>query len=243
MASYSNILSDIKIYTESKNSAIKSALQYRCPLSAEDYNNKNILYSQYIINIVSLIDILSDHQYEFNNDFVIRLKKSFSFTSRYDAENNISYLRNLRHSIVHRGLNICSACHVFENFPMIIAPEIVTNYSGKNSYAPFEFYLIKIIHEYEEVIGKIIFEHLDHIGILKQQLTKEHAIVNHISETLKSNVMPLNIKLISLAFVDSIDFVSVQDELISSLVSLLQRNIINECGLPHAIYNLLKTSR
>jgi len=223
---YSELRSAIEWYFESKNLAVKNALKLQCPLSLEQQKELRQYYSEYFVGLVSAIELLRESSYEFNTQFKERLCPAFAFDQFPDGKNNYSYIRELRNSIVHRGLDICSAAHVYENRLLVVAPQKVSGRDGETSFHAPGNYLIEIIAKCEEIVGPLITEHLEEVGLLKPLLTQHQAKAEaekYLSEAL---AVPDWVKQNGLQLLSQVDFVQAQVLAIEKFVSLLNFNAL-----------------
>ena len=219
--SNAEVLSALRWYFESKNLALKNALKLRCPLSVEQQIELRQYYSEYFVNLVSATELLLKNEYLYREEFRESLKSSLVFEALPDGENNYSYVRELRNSIIHRGFDICSAAHACGDVPMIVAPKSVTNRSGNKSYQALGYYLLEIISKCECVIGPVIARHLGEVGFLEPELMQDQAVVNVKEFISESIVMPAWAKQLALDNVAIIDYVEIQMATIRSLVDVL----------------------
>ncbi len=148
------ITSGLMWYFQAKNLALKNALSIRSPLSVDQQNDIRTYYSLYLANLLSSTEMLLEKEYPFSQDFKQNLEEALSFPGFTDGKNNYAYLKELRNAVIHRGFDICSSAHFIENIPLMIAPQSITNRSGKISYSAFGFYLIEIISKCESKIGR-----------------------------------------------------------------------------------------
>lgn len=213
------ILMSIKWYFEIKNLSLRKILETRTPLSIEQQTELRLYYSQYFTSLFSATELLADEYELFRNT----LKQKFVFDSFINGEKNYNYLRELRNSVVHRGMDIASSAHIEDNFPFIVSP-IVTNRSGKESYKPFEFYLIDIIRKCELYIPDIILEYLQDLDISEIEETQEE-LLNKSLENLNntaSSIMPESVKNIAKEAMPKVDFITMRKELIETCLNELK---------------------
>ncbi len=223
---HSELRSALQWYFESKNLAIKNALELLCPLSPEQQKELRQYYSEYFVSLVSATELLCESNYEFSIQFKDQLHNSLSFEKFPDGKGNYDYLRELRNSIVHRGLDICSAGRLYENRLLLLAPATVSDRNGKKSFPAFGNYLIEIIAKCEESIGPLIAEHLDRVGLLKPLLTQEQAKTEAIRYLAGAAAAPDWIKQNASNFISQLDFVQVQTSAIEKLIDILKFNAL-----------------
>lgn len=224
---YSEVLSALRWYFESKNLALKNALSFRCPLSVEQQRELRQYYSEYFVSLVSATELLLDSEYSHRDKFKESLERTFVFDLLPDGEGNYSYIRELRNSIIHRGLDVCSAAHVNGDFLLVVAPSSVSNKTGKKSFQALGFYLLNVISKCEGVIGQLIARHLDEVGFLKSELTQDRAVENARRFISESNAMPEWVKQLAHDTIATIDHVEVQVATIKSLVDVLCTNALS----------------
>lgn len=224
---HSELRSAIGWYFESKNLAIKNALKLQCPLSSEQQKELRQYYSEYFVSLVSATDLLWEPSYEFNTKFKEQLSDAFAFDSFPNGETNYLYIRELRNSVVHRGLDICSAAHVYENFLFVVAPPEVSNRDGKKIFRAFGNYLIEVIAKCEQVIGPLIARHLEEVGFLRPLLTQDQAKAEALKFLSTAPAVPDWVKQNGLHLLSQVDFVQGQTSAIENLVSLLNFNALS----------------
>ena len=106
-------LSALKWYFESKNLSLKNALSLRTPLQAEQQKELRLYYSEYFASLISATELLFEDAYPHKEQFSAALYAGFVFDQLPDGEHNYSYVRELRNSVIHRGLDLCSAGHAY----------------------------------------------------------------------------------------------------------------------------------
>jgi hypothetical protein len=167
-------------------------------LDIEQQKELRQYYSEYFVALVSATELLRESTYEFNAQFNEQLIEVLSFETFPDEKENYDYIRELRNSIIHRGLDICSAAHVCEEHLLVVAPVKVFDRNGKKSFSAFGHYLLEIIAKCEEVIGPFIAKHLQEVGLLKPLFTQDQAsedavrflaVVSAVPDWVKTNVL------------------------------------------------------
>lgn len=199
------VVLSIKWYLELKNFSLSKVLAFKTPLSVEDQQAIRMYYSQYFVGLMSAIDYCSAEKSDSHKQFLSDLKDTLAFDA--DKKNNYCYLRELRNSVVHRGMDIMGAAHVVNDIPLFVAPEQVFNYNGEKSYKRFGYYLIEIVDRVESVIGPVF------LGILEREkcldpffVDKEAARLESMNYILQSDVMPDWAKQIAVRTLDEVDY-------------------------------------
>lgn len=223
---HSELRSSLEWYFESKNLAIKKALGFRCPLSPEEQKELRQYYSEYFVALASAIDLLGEQSYEFSTQFKAQICAALSFGVFPDGESNYNYIRELRNSIVHRGLDVCSAAHVHEDRLLVIAPPKVSDRHGRKSFSAFGNYLIEIIAKCEVTVGPLIAKHLEEVGLLKPLLTQDQARAEASRFLAEAPSVPDWAKQHASSFISQLDFVESQASAIAKLVDLLNFNAL-----------------
>lgn len=223
---HSELRSALEWYFESKNLAIKNAFEFRYPLSPEEQKELRQYYSEYFVALVSATELLCEPSYEFSTRFKEQLNAALSNEAFPDGKGNYDYIRELRNSIVHRGLDICSAAHVYEDRLIVIAPPKVSDRNGKKSFSAFANYLIEIIAKCEETVGPVIAKHLEEVGLLKPLLTQDQARAEASRYLTEAPAVPDWVKQNAASFISQLDFVQGQVSAIEKLVTLLNFNAL-----------------
>lgn len=224
---HSELLSALKWYFESKNLALKNALKLRCQLSVEQQRELRQYYSGYFAGLISATELLRDQGYSYSDKFKRLLADNFVFDLLPNGASNYSYIRVLRNSIIHRGLDICSTAHVKDDFPLVVAPSSVSDRDG-TSFKALGFYLLDVISKCENVIGPLIARHLEEVELLTPTMVNRDQAVEETRRFIsESEVMPEWAKQLSYKSIASIDFVAVQMAEINSLVEVLRFNALS----------------
>jgi len=222
------LLMSIKWYFEIKNLSLKKILEFKTPLSVEQQNELRLYYSQYFTSLLSATELLSDKNENLNfQAFKTKLEQQFIFDSFTDDKHAYSYLRELRNSIIHRGLDITSSSHFENDFPLIISP-IVTNQNGGKTYNPFGFYLLDVIKKYESCIPDIIFDYFQELNILKIEETQEQLCQKSLIElnNVSDLIMPDRVKNEANKSIQNIDYISMQKQLIEICLNVIKTDLL-----------------
>jgi hypothetical protein len=168
-----HLLHSLDLYLASKRTALRSALKLRAPLQADEAEDLRIHYSNYYVNLISAIESISEVGDFEPGLFLKTLEARFSTIDATSGSDNYMYVRELRNSIVHRGLDIASGAHFVSNFPLLIAPAMVNNKWHDKSYLRFSYYLLGVIELCETVVGPTIEEHINQIGVFNKEPDRE----------------------------------------------------------------------
>lgn len=214
----------MKWYFESKNISLKNAFSLRCQLSVADQIDLRQYYSQYFANLLSATELLLDVKYKNREVFEETLYRALSFKESPDGKLNYCYLRELRNSVIHRGLDISYAAHVKDGFPFLVAHPHVTNRKGNNSYKAFGYYLVDIISNCENVIGKAILNHLEECGLLQERISQAEYIELAKRQILDCVAMPEWAKTSALATVGQVNYDDLQETVSKNVKEVLGLN-------------------
>lgn len=160
-----DLIGSLSWYLEAKDWALKKTLQIRCPLSVERQHELRIGYSQYLANLLSSTELLlRDYKGKDGNAhrrFQEILFRHLDNVFDREGEDHYNYLRELRNAVIHRGYNINNQASVSASgVPLIILPAMMSNQSGKSSYATSERFLLKLIRISDSAIKDSILEHI-----------------------------------------------------------------------------------
>ena len=112
------LVSAVGWYFDNKNYHLEKAIAFRSPLSVNELKEMRIAYSNYFVSLMAAIEILRERGYKHRQSFTEELYDSFSFEG-HSGKEFFGYLRELRNSIVHRGLDIASAAIFLDDFPLL----------------------------------------------------------------------------------------------------------------------------
>ena len=224
----SEMLSAVKWYFELKNISLRNALVLRCQLSVENQIDLRQYYSQYFAGLLSATELFLEKEYTNNIQFRDLLYKKLSFDKFPDGEKNYSYLRELRNSIIHRGLDISSAAHIKDGFPLIISPSPVTNRSGAVSHTAFGFYLIELIEKCESVMRNIFLEHFEEFSLLSKRIHQEKAIEMRENFIANCTAMPDWVKSMTFTSIKEVNHEEIHLASMNSLIETLKADVLSQ---------------
>lgn len=139
-----DVFHQMAYFASLKKYAIQQILKLEIPLTSNKETLMNIMYGTYFIYLVALIDFLQEKKLLSCEEIIEFLK----------SKNNLLYIRNLRNSIVHRGLEVSSAGATLKNHPKLVvplAPKEVVDKHGKNKYFSFTSNLLQTVIICEQV--------------------------------------------------------------------------------------------
>jgi len=210
------------MYFSSKRTALRSALQLRSPLSVEQAEDLRVHYSNYFINLLSGIDLVRDYGHVDWKAFMNELEATFVTPHAVDGKMNYWYVRELRNSIVHRGMDIFTAASFPNNFPLLIAPQTVTNLDGTKIYQRFGVLLIQIVGLCEAVIGPLVEVHLRKAGLFSLQVEPEIWRAETIAAIESSDFVPDWVKKMTPEALEHVDVSVVHQATVNKLIDVLK---------------------
>lgn len=194
-----NMLYSLSWYMSARQTALRAALSFRTPLSINDHEDMRVHYSGYFLNLLAAIELFRENKGLQPIDFEAQLHSRLVFDGYQSGKANYSYIRELRNSVVHRGLDITSCAHIDGNFPMILAEPEVQDRMGTKTFVAFGKYLLDIIEKCESVVGPVMLDCLNAAGIFAATIDAE-ALVSESRKALeRSRAMPEEVKAMFLA--------------------------------------------
>ena len=222
------MLSAVKWYFELKNLSLRNAMSIRCPLQPGKQKDLRQYYSQYFSGLLSATELLLESEYEHRAAFKSSLEEALSFGGDFDGTRSYAYLRELRNSVIHRGLDLCSGAHIQEDFPVYVAPSPVTNRSGTASYLAFGRYLIEVIQKCETVVGKVFLNHFQQFGLLSVRLS-DADMSQEIRQFIEnSSIIPENIKAPAIEAVLGMNHEELHQQSVALLLQELNEDVLAE---------------
>ncbi|RAA07679.1 hypothetical protein DOT66_16650 [Ralstonia pseudosolanacearum] len=194
-----------------------------------------ISYSEYFVHLISATDFLLEKDMWKAGEFKEALHNALRFSEAMDGKANFSYLRQLRNSIVHRGLDVTREAKFHEGFPVVISPSPVTNESGSEKYLSFARILLQKICLCEAAIGPTIADHLDALGFLEPTMSQEE-MTNLAQERIReSTIVPPWAKEEAQRGVTLIDQIEVQRQHARELEDLLRTNALDQIATHESV--------
>jgi hypothetical protein len=216
------IRSTIKWYFESKNVALRKALQIRGSLSGEQHNDLRVFYSQYITSLVSAVEVLLEKEYPFSAQFRDVLYREFVTDGHQDGEKNYAYLKELRNSIVHRGEDIAGRGSLMDSGQHLLhVPAQISTRNGKVTYQAFSPLLLGVAALAEHLIGGIILRNFQANEILQPRTDFDSLRTRMQAYVSADPTIPGFVKQHLPNMLSSIDLQKVEEENTASLISLL----------------------
>ena len=132
-------------------------------------------YSQYFVNLLSLIDqakeiFKGDFEFDWKNSLEIKWKSG-------DLVNQ--YLRDVRNAIIHRGFDATNAAEVVGGYVLPLSPLQIPNRQGRMiGHTPPAKYLLQIAFACEESASEVILRHaqpsIDKSNSVSLEVKKQH---------------------------------------------------------------------
>lgn len=217
-----DLLNALSLYLATRRTALRSALRFRAPLTAEAAEDLRIHYSSYFIALMSAADLLTEDASMNGGAFKESLEATFGAMDTPHAAGNYLYVRELRNAIVHRGLDIASGAHFASDFPLLVAPNPVTSRDGAQKYSAFGFYLLEIVEGCEAVVGPTIQAHLDSLGIMDKEPDTEASAEEARQFIQASAAMPDWVKKMAPECLHVVDWKVMHRDSIAKLRELLK---------------------
>lgn len=194
-----DMLYSLSRYMSARQTALRAALSFRTPLSVTDQTDMRVHYSGYFLNLLAATELFRETTTLQPNDFEAQLYTRLVFEGFQDGEANYSYIRELRNAVVHRGLDITSAVHIDDNFPMILAEPKVQNQKRTKTFVAFDKYLLHIIAKCESVVGSVMLDCLNAAGIFDATIDAGAAVAEYREAVEQSHAIPVHVKAMALA--------------------------------------------
>ena len=186
-------LETIFYYLKTKRFAISKMVKFISPLDNEQLEEMQIIYGIYFNSFFSLIDYIEK---DLNQKHIKDIcHKNFG------SPDNFLYVKELRNSIIHRGLDVSQAgCNIngLEDLVVPIAPKIVYNRDYKKSYNTFVENLFQLVYLSEKININIygicdILKLLEYTPITNKIYKKQ--VLNDLYMPESTKQMVLNAKI------------------------------------------------
>ena len=188
-----DILSSLIWYFTKANTSLRIILETKPPLGDGDL--MRFYYGIYIESILAAYDFMEDAKL---------IKKIDVF--KYINEDDFDYFRDLRNSIVHRGLNICSSAVSSDSFIYYYTPQNITDRSRKIIRTPpSEKVLLDFLLRFDRSIRSLIQEKLNESKVFDFKEVSTDEIFSEISDFVESHE-PIP-KVIKKLFADNSDVI------------------------------------
>lgn len=139
-------LETIFYYLKTKRFALSKIVKFISPLDNEQSEEMQIIYGIYFNSFLSLIDYIEkDLNQKHIKDICYRI---------FGSPDNFLYVKELRNSIIHRGLDVSQAgCNIkgLEYLVVPFAPKIVYNRDYKKCYNTFVENLFQLVYLSEKI--------------------------------------------------------------------------------------------
>lgn len=173
----------INWYLTKTNHAIEKISALRPPVESEELRFQ---YSALIESIFSLIDYIKDKSDAFGMT-VNQFEEDIKTQINSEGEVTLKYMRNLRNSVVHRGIDITANGEVHGERISILTPEGITNQNGAAITHPSETSLDKLLYTMERVVKNLITNKLNALGALQPDDTE---VIQKLSQAIRTAKLP-----------------------------------------------------
>lgn len=183
-------------YLEARNWAFEK--MQNCPVGSQPFDIR-IYHSLYFINLLSVIDHVRDH---LRND---RPAQS-AFVRRVEGGiQNFPYVRELRNSIVHRGLDPTMEGHAYDSKVYVLCPSTVQDQRRINSYnAPLK-YLVQLARHCDSIVNPAVIHVLKQLNLFDADTHRRNA--DDIKAQIRNSAaMPDWAKELSLKALEEFDY-------------------------------------
>jgi len=221
----SEVIFSIEWYVKSKNLALKNALAIRCPMSLEIQEEHRQYYSQYLSSVLSITELLCDKATPLQNEFREKLYSELG-SEHFDGSKYYDYLRELRNSVVHRGMNLTASAHIVNDFSLLLAPTPVTNRTGNQIHEAPEKYFLSIIEHLETVVPALVINHIEDSGWHNIFIYNEQAQEESNRMIEQSETMPDGVKKEALRTISSIDMLDIQRQRMKLALENIKATIV-----------------
>lgn len=174
-------------------------------------------YYLYFANLFGAVDLVIDYLQNPTDKkyFEENIKKGF------DNPNNYIYARELRNSIVHRGLDPSMSGTQIDNCVFPLCPSVVHNINGTKSYACDFSLLIDLARACDKATNIAILGVLEHEGLLVPQTYKlNDRFVEKVVEEIPH--MPDCVKDLARQVLTEIDFERLTMEMATTRIQTLK---------------------
>lgn len=138
-------------YAEAKNLALEEVVKFVPPA---DPKRMRLFHDLYLVNMLALVDLASEI---FGDEVRTGWLEALEGVGGLGAENNNSYLRELRNGAVHRSLDITAAGIVIEGVVCAVSPQEVWNRTGlAGPFKAFSPLLRNVFAICEDTIAAVI---------------------------------------------------------------------------------------
>ncbi|HAS8191819.1 TPA: hypothetical protein I7674_21965, partial [Vibrio vulnificus] len=220
----SEVIFSIEWYVKSKNLALKNALAIRCPMSLDTQEEHRQYYSQYLSSVLSITELLCDKATPLRSEFRDKLYSELG-GEHIDGSKYYDYLRELRNSVVHRGMNLTDSMHIVNDFPLILAPNPVTNRNGNQVHEAPEKYFLSIIEHVETVVPALVINHIEDSGWHSIFICNEQAQEESKRKVEQSEAMPDWVKQEALRVIPDIDMLDMQKQRMKSALENIRTTV------------------
>lgn len=170
-------LNTIFYYMRTKRFAINKMVKFLAPLDESQLEEMQVLYSIYFNSFVSLIEYI-----KCDLDKTEILDKCYYVLG---SEDNYLYVKELRNSIIHRGLDVSSTGCTLKNSTIVVpfSPPVVSNRTNAKQYNSFTNNLFQLVAMLEQ-INSYIYKICEDLQILEYRPITEEIYNKRIDEDL-----------------------------------------------------------
>jgi len=179
-------MDSINWYLTKTNNAIEKISKIFIPADGKELRFQ---YSSLIESLFSTVDYMID-----NNKFFSRDKNYIhtEIAGKLGTEGKeiLPYMRELRNSVVHRGLDISARGDVIKGRIALHAPTGITDQWGKAKTNPSESILDFLLCDLDRVIKELVNDELTRVGFLTKD---DSQAITSIAQGIKTLELPNNV--------------------------------------------------
>jgi hypothetical protein len=175
-------------------------------------------HSLFFVNLMSAVDHVVDYLKDNKANpeaFLDRIRNGFGKSDDYN------YVRELRNSVVHRGLDPSAAGHSDQTVLHLLCPTTVEDRNGRTYSCSFK-YLSELAQKCREVVDPAISDVLEGLNLFDPQLHEQnHAETMNVLES--ATEMPDWAKALAKQAFDRMDFADMASKVAKSRVDNMRK--------------------
>jgi len=198
MADYDGLLDGLLLYLQIRDWAFEKMKNHPVGAQAFDLEVHQYLY---LSNALSATDLTGETFYgenfrrpayktDFDRNLIAAFDTMVGATSSIGGEEAYAYVRELRNSVVHRGLGSAVAGHSNQKFVFALCPSTTTNSSGKKTYRSPWRYIVELAVASNAAFNAVIYSELEKHKFFDLAQQKIAPLSKVMSTIDTCNVMP-----------------------------------------------------
>jgi L-rhamnose mutarotase len=233
MDNYEGLLDGLLLYLQIRDWAFEKMKSHPVGAQVIDLEVHQYLY---LSNALSATDLVGETLYgkdfrrppyktEFDRSLIAAFDMKVGTTSPIGGQEAYAFVRELRNSVVHRGLGSATSGHSNQDFVFALRPSVTTDSNGKNTYRSPWKYMVDLATVSNSAFNVVIYSELEKRKLFDLDQQKVAPLSDVMNAIDTSDVMPDWAKAMAHETFTKIDYSKIASEIMNTNLRDLQSHL------------------